>query len=100
MSSRNANLPPEERKAATALYRALEAAVGLARSGERDAAKLRRAMQEVCEAEALVTLRYAAVVDAETMEPLEALASRPARALIAARVGETRLIDNTDIPLA
>jgi len=100
MSSRNANLSPEERKAATALYRALKVAAGLARGGERDATKLQRAMQEVCEVEALVTLRYAAVADAGTLEPLEILGSQPARALIAARVGKTRLIDNAEVPLA
>ena len=101
MSSRNANLSPEEREAAVALSRALRAAGVLAQSGEREAAKLEGAMREVCEAELLVALQYAAVVDAETLAPLRLLdAERPARALIAAHVGGTHLIDNAPLPPA
>jgi len=37
---------------------------------------------------------YVAVVDAQTLKPLERLDGRPARALVAAFVGTTRLIDN------
>ncbi|MBD0393941.1 MAG: pantoate--beta-alanine ligase, partial [Microcoleus sp. C1-bin4] len=39
-------------------------------------------------------VQYITVVEAETLAPLERLDERPARALIAARVGNTRLIDN------
>ena len=60
--------------------------------------RLERAMEEVCRAEPLVRLQYAAVVDAETLQRLGELGDRPARALIAARVGETRLIDNAALP--
>ncbi|QYJ15473.1 Pantothenate synthetase [Rubrobacter xylanophilus DSM 9941] len=94
LSSRNAYLSPQERRAAGALWRALREAAERARSGERDARRLERAMEEVCRAEPLVRLQYAAVVDAETLERLGALGDRPARALIAAHVGETHLIDN------
>lgn len=98
LSSRNAYLSPQERRAARALWRALEAAAGEARGGVRDARRLERAMEEVCRAEPLVRLQYAAVVDAETLQRLGELGDRPARALIAARVGETRLIDNAALP--
>lgn len=98
LSSRNAYLSTEERQAAGALWRALRAAVDLARGGERDARRLERAMEEVCRAEPLVRPQYAAVVDAETLERLRELGGRPARALIAAYVGETRLIDNAALP--
>jgi pantoate--beta-alanine ligase len=94
LSSRNANLSPGEREAAVALSRALNAALDLAKDSERDAYELERAMREVCEYEPLVALQYAVVVDAEALSPLERLDGRPARALIAARVGATRLIDN------
>lgn len=97
MSSRNARLSSEERSSALALSRALRAATDLAAAGERDAAEIEAAMREVCAAELRVELRYAAVVDAETLESLERLGAHPARALIAANVGGTHLIDNTPL---
>ena len=100
MSSRNAYLSPEERKAAAVLSQALNAAVRLAKQGERDAERLAGRMREACDAEPLVSLRYAAVVDAETLSPLKSLGYRPARALIAAHVGGTHLIDNVEMPAA
>jgi pantoate--beta-alanine ligase len=45
-------------------------------------------------AERRATLDYAVVADAATLEPLATLGDTPARALIAARLGHTRLIDN------
>jgi pantoate--beta-alanine ligase len=100
MSSRNAYLSSEERKAATTLSQALNATARLAEQGERDTEKLAGKMQEVCDAEPLVSLQYAAVVDAETLSPLESLGDHPARALIAAYVGGTHLIDNAEMPTA
>jgi len=93
ISSRNANLRPQEREAALALPHALRAAQDLAASGEHDAGTLVAAMKRVCEDEPLVELRYAAVVDTETLAPLETV-EKPARALISANVGGTHLIDN------
>jgi len=94
LSSRNVNLTPEEREAAPAIYRALRAAADLARGGERDAARLVDAMLRVFEEQPLVDIQYAAIVDAETLASLD---GPPARALMAARLGETRLIDNMRI---
>ncbi|MRS12800.1 MAG: pantoate--beta-alanine ligase [Actinobacteria bacterium] len=94
MSSRNAYLSRDEREAATVLYRALRSAETLALDGERDARVLEEAMCGAVEGESLAALDYVAVVDAATLAPLETLGSAPARALIAARVGSTRLIDN------
>jgi pantoate--beta-alanine ligase len=98
MSSRNAYLSEEEHEAATTLYQALTAAAELARQGERDASVLERKMQGICDAEALVEPQYAAVVNAETLTPLERLDERPARAMVAAHVGTTHLIDNLELP--
>jgi pantoate--beta-alanine ligase len=98
MSSRNAYLSSEGRKAASTLSQALNATVRLAEQGERDAEKLAQRMHEICDAEPLVSLQYAVVVDAETLTPLESLGGRPARALIAAHVGGTHLIDNAEMP--
>jgi pantoate--beta-alanine ligase len=93
ISSRNANLSPQEREAALALSRALRVALDLAAAGERDAVRLVAEMRRVCEDQTLVDLRYAAVVDAETLAPLQTV-DGSARALISANVGATHLIDN------
>jgi pantoate--beta-alanine ligase len=98
MSSRNAYLSEEEHKAATTLYQALTAAVELARQGERDASVLESKMQGICDTEPLVELQYAAVVNAETLTPLERLDGRPARVIVAGHVGTTHLIDNVELP--
>lgn len=93
LSSRNAYLKPEERKAATVLHRALEAARKELRTGTRDALHLQTAIREVVDAEPLAALDYAEIVDADTFEPVTHI-SRPTYALIAAFIGKTRLIDN------
>ncbi len=97
MSSRNARLSPAERQAALLLSRALRAGVEMAHSGECDTTKLGAAMQAVCSEHPAVEVQYIAVVDAQTLATLPALDGRPARTLIAARVGSVRLIDN--VPL-
>jgi len=97
MSSRNTYLSEEERSAAPMLFQALRTAAVMAEGGERDPENLVRAVRGVFEAQPLVDLEYAAVVDAETLDPLEALAGRPVRAILAAHVGATRLIDNVEL---
>ncbi|HUU54913.1 MAG TPA: pantoate--beta-alanine ligase [Armatimonadota bacterium] len=93
LSSRNAYLSPEERKAAVVLSRALFAARDLFNAGERDAAALLAATRDIIDAEPLVTLQYLELRDAETLEELHTL-DRPALLAVAAFVGEARLIDN------
>jgi pantoate--beta-alanine ligase len=93
LSSRNVYLSAEERAAATCLFRALQEAQASAAAGEREAKALRGRMEEVIGAEPLADLDYAAVVDEDTFEEVDLL-DRPARALVAARVGKPRLIDN------
>lgn len=95
MSSRNRYLDPAERKAATALHRALVAARDAVAAGERDANRVRQILTATIESEGKAVLDYAEVADAETLEPLGALApGRHAVGLLAVRVGGTRLIDN------
>jgi pantoate--beta-alanine ligase len=93
MSSRNAYLSADERRQATVLYRSLRRALNLAANGERNAAVIHRAAQDCLHGEPQVKLDYLAIVDRETLEPLNVI-DRPALIAIAARVGATRLIDN------
>jgi pantoate--beta-alanine ligase len=95
LSSRNRYLDPAQRQAATVLSRALRQARELVDRGELDAGRVRQVLRETVESESGVALDYAEVADAETLEPLERLTvGRRAVALLAARVGPARLIDN------
>lgn len=94
MSSRNARLGPDERRAAIVLVRALLAARAAHRAGERDAAALRRAALAVLAAEPLARADYASVADGATMAELDAVPDEGAVVSVAAFVGATRLIDN------
>ena len=93
LSSRNAYLSADERRAATALYRALATAAG---SEDRDAGHLRSLMAASVRADPPARLDYADVVDVATLEPLDEVHGR-ARLLIAAWIGPTRLIDNMEV---
>jgi pantoate--beta-alanine ligase len=93
MSSRNVYLDSSNRQAATVLHRALQAAQLLLKNGTRDALSLQSAMHRVLKEEPSAKIDYAEIVDAETFEPLTHL-NRKAYVLIAAKFGETRLLDN------
>jgi pantoate--beta-alanine ligase len=93
MSSRNVHLSPEERAAATCLYEALARAAWLVEGGERDAAVIKAEMAKRIGAEPLAGLDYVAVVDEGTFTEVGRL-DGAVRALVAARIGSTRLIDN------
>jgi len=93
MSSRNTYLNPEERRAATVLFRALSIAQKAYQNGERSAPALRRIVQETVALEHLVQLQYVSCADFETLQELEQV-NRRALLSIAALVGKTRLIDN------
>jgi pantoate--beta-alanine ligase len=98
LSSRNSYLNPSERRAAIVLWRALQAARQAVADGEHDAKRVRQILRETLESEGSADVEYAEVADAETLEPLDDLAPRRAVALVAVRIGPTRLIDN--LPLA
>jgi pantoate--beta-alanine ligase len=93
LSSRNAYLSAEERKASTVLYLALVAVRNELSVGVRDAMQLQTAMRRIIEAEPLATVDYAEIVSADTFEPVVRVA-RPCYAVLAVFVGKTRLIDN------
>ncbi|MBI2907258.1 MAG: pantoate--beta-alanine ligase [Chloroflexi bacterium] len=94
MSSRNTHLSPQERQAATVLYRALTLARELWRSGERDAERLRRQIIELIQKEPLASIDYVSVADPDSLEELAHINST-ALVSMAVRIGRTRLIDNT-----
>jgi pantoate--beta-alanine ligase len=93
MSSRNVYLNPEQREAASVLYRSLKAAVDAFDAGERDAETLRRVISDVLSAEPLARPDYISVADPETLEEACGLVDR-ALLSMAVCVGKTRLIDN------
>ena len=95
MSSRNALLSPAERERALSLSAGLREAERLAAAGETSPAVLLGAVNAQLES-AGVEADYVALVDIETLEPLERLEMEgpPALLALAARVGGVRLIDN------
>jgi pantoate--beta-alanine ligase len=93
MSSRNTYLDPEQREAATVVYRSLTAAVSSFEAGERDAEVLRNRMSEVLSTEPLAQPQYVSVADPDTLEELNGPVER-ALLSMAVFVGKTRLIDN------
>jgi pantoate--beta-alanine ligase len=93
MSSRNTYLNPEERQAATVLFRALSAAKAAFETGERNGEGLRKIMAEMVAAEPLARLQYVSCNDYDTLEELEVATGKTLLSL-AVYVGKTRLIDN------
>jgi pantoate--beta-alanine ligase len=93
LSSRNAYLGADERKAATVLYRALGAARREIAAGARDSLELEGAMRKEFESEPLATVDYAEIVDSGSFEPVVRI-TRRSYALLAVYIGKTRLIDN------
>ncbi|HEX8102396.1 MAG TPA: pantoate--beta-alanine ligase [Solirubrobacteraceae bacterium] len=93
LSSRNVHLTPADRPRALALRAALTAAEDAVAGGERDPDAIRAAGLEAMAARG-VEPEYLEVVDPDTFTPLAALDGR-ALVAVAARIGTTRLIDNT-----
>jgi pantoate--beta-alanine ligase len=93
MSSRNAYLSADDRKAATVLHRALQAAQNELHLGVRDAAQLQSTMRRILESQPEARVDYAEIVDADNFQSV-ARVSRPAYALLAVNIGKIRLLDN------
>jgi pantoate--beta-alanine ligase len=93
MSSRNVYLTPEQRQQALVLHRSLLRVQAAAEQGERASAKLIEIGKEVMAEEPGARLDYFAIVDPDTLDPVEDV-SRGALVAVAAYVGATRLIDN------
>jgi pantoate--beta-alanine ligase len=93
MSSRNTYLSPEERKAATVLYRALQDAQKRVDEGERKSKALIKEIREIIESEPLARIDYISITDMTELKELKTLKGKSLIAL-AAYFGSTRLIDN------
>ncbi len=93
LSSRNAYLSPAERQQALVLHRALLRVQMLADTGEADSATLTEAGKQVMAEEPGARLDYFAIVDPDTLDPVENV-SQGALVAVAAHIGTTRLIDN------
>lgn len=93
MSSRNMYLTPEQRQAATVLFRSMQWAQAQVNAGERDAHSIREGVLNMIQSEPLVRVDYVEVVHPETFEPMETIDDHALLAL-AVYLGQTRLIDN------
>ena len=99
MSSRNRYLSPEQRQQAAALPRAMQAAIATIEGGADVAGALAGLQAEIIAA-GFSSVDYAVLADAASLAPLAALGAAPARLLVAARIGGTRLIDNMAVNAA
>lgn len=93
MSSRNAYLSPEARQRSLVLYQSLELAGELVARGRRNASMIAEQMREVIATAGDVQIDYIALVDPDTLEPVEQILA-PTLAALAVRIEDTRLIDN------
>ena len=99
MSSRNAYLTPAQRPAALTLYRSLVQARKRVETGERDAARILKEVRDRISAQPETDIDYLSICDPETLIDVERI-DRPALMALAVKVGKTRLIDNTILPVS
>jgi pantoate--beta-alanine ligase len=99
MSSRNAYLTPDQRPAALTLYRSLVQARKRVESGERNAARILKEVRDLITAQPETDIDYLSICDPETLIDVENI-DRPALMALAVKVGKTRLIDNTILPVS
>jgi pantoate--beta-alanine ligase len=93
LSSRNVYLTPEQRRAAAAIPRALEAGHAAFHGGTRAAAAVVQAVAAVLASAPSLTTEYVEAVDPDTLTPIDVADARTLLA-VAVRAGDTRLIDN------
>lgn len=93
MSSRNIYLNPEERKQAVVLFQSLTMAKDLIVQGEKNAYKIKAAIEKKISEKSLAKIDYVSIVDMETLRDIRQITNKTLIAL-AVRFGETRLIDN------
>jgi pantoate--beta-alanine ligase len=94
MSSRNALLSEQERQKASIIYKALREAKILVKNGERKSVAIAEKVRQVIQSEPLAQIDYIAVVDNETLAPVEKIGENAVLIAVAVRIGKVRLIDN------
>ena len=94
LSSRNALLSSEERQKASIIYKALREAKTFVKNGERKAVTIAEKIRQVIQSEPLARIDYIAVVDNETLAPVEKIGENDVLIAVAVRFGKVRLIDN------
>ena len=96
MSSRNAYLSAEDRRAAAVIFRALSAAEHLVKSGVKEPEQVKNKVQAMLQEQKSLNIDYIQIVDPETLAPLTNILNSMV-ILVAVRLGNTRLIDNMQI---
>jgi pantoate--beta-alanine ligase len=96
VSPKNADLSPEQRAAAPALFRALLAGQLLASLGEKKSAKVLKAVRLALEMEPGLSIEALDVVDAQTLRPVEKI-NAPVVLIVAAWAGKTLLADSVRV---
>ncbi len=94
MSSRNQRLSDDQRKAAGIIYTSLTKAREMAESGSSNASEIAEIVRSTIESEPLASIDYVAVVDNDTLDPVDRIDRNAVLIAVAARVGDVRLIDN------
>jgi pantoate--beta-alanine ligase len=94
MSSRNELLDDEKRRKAAVIFHALREAKAAFKKGERNALKLTAIVQQAIGGEPLARIDYIAVVDRNTLEPIDKIGDNEALIAVAAIFDNVRLIDN------
>ncbi|MDM8518392.1 pantoate--beta-alanine ligase, partial [Desulfobacterales bacterium HSG16] len=93
MSSRNAYLKPEQRESALSLSRSMKKAQSLVDDGTCEASTIIKEASDLIQSFPETAIDYISIVDPDTLEDMETI-DRPARMILAVKVGQTRLIDN------
>jgi pantoate--beta-alanine ligase len=97
LSSRNEYLTEEERQKASIVFQSLRDAKLAYKNGERNALKLAEIVQNKLETEPLAQIDYIAVVDSDSLEPVEKIDESQVLIAVAIRFGKVRLIDNVTL---
>lgn len=96
LSSRNKYLNKKQQKEALVLSQALSEVQKLSKNGERNVSKLIQSAKKIIRTASSAVIDYLEIVDSKTLKPLKMI-DRPARFLLAVKIGKTRLIDNGPI---
>ena len=95
LSSRNSLLTEDERQKASVIFRALRDAKLAYKAGERNAMVLTEIVQKAIAEEPVARIDYVAVVDKESLQPIEKVGDKETMIAAAVYIGDVRLIDNT-----